>query len=153
MLSKSGCNQVQLEYNEAINKIPKAISDASSSLLSFGDKALSAFTGGYASVDGFNTRLAALEITTDNYSEAIKQAYGAGQAFQATANSIGNTVGTVADKFGISEQKAFEFSKQLSDISKNPTPEALQRLATELQNTQSSTEKGQTALTAFLVSW
>ncbi|MED8997952.1 tail protein (tape measure) [Escherichia coli] len=143
-------NQALLEYNEAINKIPKAISDASSSLLSFGDKALSAFSGGYASVDGFNDRLATLEITTDNYSEAMKQAYGAGQAFQATANSIGNTVGAVADKFGISEQKAFEFSKQLSDITKNPTPEALQRLATELQNTQSSTEKGQTALTAFV---
>lgn len=143
-------NQALLEYNEAINKIPKAISDASSSLLSFGDKALSAFSGGYASVDGFNDRLATLEITTDNYSEAMKQAYGAGQIFQATANSIGNTVGAVADKFGISEQKAFEFSKQLSDIAKNPTPEALQRLATELQNTQSSTEKGQTALTAFV---
>ncbi|EHD2962489.1 tail protein (tape measure) [Escherichia coli] len=143
-------NQALLEYNEAINKIPKAISDASSSLLSFGDKALSAFSGGYASVDGFNDRLTTLEITTDNYSEAMKQAYGAGQAFQATANSIGNTVGAVADKFGISEQKAFEFSKQLSDIAKNPSPEALQRLATELQNTQSSTEKGQTALTAFV---
>ena len=143
-------NQALLEYNEAINKIPKAISDASSSILSFGDKALSAFSGGYASVDGFNDRLATLEITTDNYSEAMKQAYGSNQAFQATANSIGNTVGAVADKFGISEQKAFEFSKQLSDIAKNPTPEALQRLATELQNTQSSTEKGQSALTAFV---
>lgn len=143
-------NQALLEYNEAINKIPKAISDASSSLLSFGDKALSAFSGGYASVDGFNDRLATLEITTDNYAEAVKQAYGAGQAFQATANSIGNTVGAVADKFGITEQKAFELSKQLSDIAKNPSPEALQRLATELQNTQSSTENGQTALTAFV---
>ncbi|HCX5186868.1 TPA: tail protein (tape measure) [Escherichia coli] len=143
-------NQALLEYNEAINKIPKAISDASSSLLSFGDKALSAFSGGYASVDGFNDRLATLEITTDNYADAVKQAYGAGQAFQATANSIGNTVGAVADKFGVTEQKAFELSKQLSAIAKNPTPEALQRLATELQNTQSSTEKGQTALTAFI---
>ncbi|MCU6585129.1 tail protein (tape measure) [Klebsiella pneumoniae] len=143
-------NQALLEYNEAINKIPKAISDASSSLLSFGDKALSAFTGGYASVDGFNERLASLEITTNNYAEAVKQAFGAGQAFQATANSIGNTVWAVADKFGITEQKAFELSKQLSDIAKNPSPEALQRLATELQNTQSSTEKGQTALTAFV---
>ncbi|WP_318390310.1 tail protein (tape measure) [Enterobacter sp.] len=143
-------NQALLEYNEAINKIPKAISDASSSLLSFGDKALSAFSGGYASVDGFNDRLAALNITTDDYSQAMKQAFGAGQAFNATTMSIGNTVGAVADKFGISEQKAFEFSKQLSDIAKNPTPEALQRLATELQNTQSSTEKGQTALTAFI---
>lgn len=143
-------NQALLEYNEAINKIPKAISDASSSILSFGDKALSSFTGGYASVDGFNDRLASLEITTNNYSEAMKQAASLGQAFSATTNSIGNTVSAVADKFAISEQQAFEFSKQLSAIAKNPTPEALQRLATELQNTKSSTEKGQTALTAFI---
>lgn len=143
-------NQALLEYNEAINKIPKAISDASSSILSFGDKALSSFTGGYASVDGFNDRLASLDITTNNYSDAMKQAASLGQAFSATTNSIGNTVSAVADKFAISQQQAFEFSKQLSDIAKNPTPEALQRLATELQNTKSSTEKGQTALTAFI---
>ncbi|EME1983285.1 tail protein (tape measure) [Cronobacter sakazakii] len=143
-------NQALLEYNEAINKIPKAISDASSSLLSFGDKALSALGGGYASVDGFNDRLAALNITTSNYAQAMKQALAAGQRFSATTNSIANTVGAVADKFGISEQQAFEFSKQLSDIAKNPSPEALQRLATELQNTKSSTQDGQTALTAFI---
>ncbi|EJC8187023.1 tail protein (tape measure), partial [Cronobacter sakazakii] len=92
----------------------------------------------------------ALNITTSDYAQAMKAAYGAGQEFSATANSIGNTVGAVADKFGISEQQAFEFSKQLSDIAKNPSPEALQRLATELQNTKSSTQDGQTALTAFI---
>ncbi|HFO0257637.1 coiled-coil domain-containing protein [Klebsiella oxytoca] len=143
-------NQALLEYNEAINKIPKAISDASSSLLSFGDKAISAFAGGFASVEGFNDRLSALEITTDNYSEAINQAYGAGQVFQATANSIGNTVGAVAGKFGITEQKAFELSKRLSDIAKNPSPEALQRLATELQKTRDSTDTATPALTEFI---
>lgn len=143
-------NQALLEYNEAINKIPKAISDASSSLLSFGDKAISAFAGGFASVEGFNDRLSALEITTDNYSEAINQAYGAGQVFQATANSIGNTVGAVAGKFGITEQKAFELSKQLSDIAQNPSPEALQRLATELQKTRESTDTATPALTEFI---
>jgi hypothetical protein len=143
-------NQALLEYNEAINKIPKAISDASGSLLSFGDKALSAFSGGYATVQGFNDRLASLNITTNDYTEAMKQAFGAGQAFNSTTLSIGNTVGAVADKFAISEQQAFNFAKQLSDIAKNPSPEALQKLASELQNTQSSTEKGQTALTSFI---
>ena len=109
-----------------------------------------AFAGGFASVEGFNDRLSALEITTDNYSEAISQAYGAGQVFQATANSIGNTVGAVAGKFGITEQKAFELSKQLSDIAKNPSPEALQRLATELQKTRESTDTATPALTEFI---
>ncbi|RDA68357.1 tail protein (tape measure) [Hafnia paralvei] len=143
-------NQALLEYNEAISKIPKAITDASNSLLSFGDKALSAFSGGYASIQGFNDKLESLSITTDDYSEAMKEAFGAGQAFNATTMSIGNTVGAVADKFAISEQQAFGFAKQLSDIAKNPSPEALQNLATELQNTQSSTDKGQAALTAFV---
>ena len=37
----------------------------------------------------------------------MNQAYGAGRAFSATANSIGNTVGAVASRLGISEEAAF----------------------------------------------
>lgn len=122
-------NQALIEYNQAISKIPKAIGDAADSVLSFGDKAISALAGGYASVEGFNDRLKSLNITTDDYSSAMKQAYGAGQAFSATANSIGNTVGTVASTLGISEEAAFGLTKQLADLSDNPSPQALQTLA------------------------
>lgn len=142
-------NQALIEYNQAISQIPKAIDDASTSILSFSDKAISAFTGGYASIDGFNDRLKALDITTDDYTQATKQAFGAGQAFQATALSIGNTVGALASKFGITEQQAYALAKQLSDIAENPTPEALQRLTLELQGTTSSTESGAKALAEF----
>lgn len=142
-------NQALIEYNQAISQIPKAIDDASTSILSFSDKAISAFTGGYASIDGFNDRLKALDITTDDYTQATKQAFGAGQAFQATALSIGNTVGALASKFGITEQQAYALAKQLSDIAENPTPEALQKLTLELQGTTSSTESGAKALAEF----
>lgn len=121
-------NQATIEYNAAIAKLPKAISDAADSFISFGDKAKSAFGGGYASVDGFNDRLKSLNITTNNYDSAMKQALGAGSAFNATAMSIGNTVGAVASKFGLSEQAAFSLTKQLADLSDNPSPQALQTL-------------------------
>ncbi|KLP57403.1 tail protein (tape measure) [Enterobacter genomosp. O] len=143
-------NQALLEYNQAIAKIPKAISDASDSFISFGDKALSAFTGGYASVKGFNDRLAALDITTTNYSDALKQISSAGMEWNATGMSIANTVGALASKFSISDQQAFELSKQLSELSKNPSPQALQALALKLQSLQPASSDGQAAINALL---
>lgn len=143
-------NQALLEYNQAIAKIPKAISDASASFISFGDKIVSSLGGGYASVKVFGDGLEALNITTNNYTDAIRQAYGAGQAFSATANSIGNTVGVLADKFGISQQQAFELAKQLSEINRNPSPEAIQALALRLQNMTSSSKDGQAQITTLV---
>lgn len=143
-------NQALLEYNQAIAKIPKAISDASDSFISFGDKALSAFSGGYASVKGFNDRLAALDITTTNYSDALKQISSAGMEWNATGMSIANTVGALASKFSISDQQAFELSKQLSELSKNPSPQALQDLALKLQSLQPASSDGQAAINALL---
>jgi hypothetical protein len=143
-------NQALLEYNQAIAKIPKAIGEASSAFVSFGDKALSALSGGYASVQGFNDRLASLNITTDDFSSAMKQAFSAGTAFNSTTMSIGNTVGALASKLGITEQEAFGLAKQLSDLSKNPSPEALQTLALRLQGMTSSSKEGQKAITELL---
>lgn len=143
-------NQALLEYNQAIAKIPKAISDASASFISFGDKIVSSLGGGYASVKVFGDGLESLNITTNNYTDAIRQAYGAGQAFSATANSIGNTVGVLADKFGISQQQAYELAKQLSAINRNPSPEAIQALALRLQNMTSSSKDGQAQITTLV---
>lgn len=139
-------NQAAIEYNQAISKIPKAISDAADSFLSFGDKAISAFGGGYASIDGFNDRLKSLNITTDDYKSAMNQAYGAGQAFSATANSIGNTVGAVASRLGISEEAAFGLTKQLADLSDNPSPQALQTLALRIGDMISSSKNAKPEL-------
>ncbi|EPY4546243.1 tail protein (tape measure) [Klebsiella pneumoniae] len=139
-------NQAAIEYNQAISKIPKAIGDAADSFLSFGDKAISVFGGGYASIDGFNDRLKSLNITTDDYKSAMNQAYGAGQAFSATANSIGNTVGAVASRLGISEEAAFGLTKQLADLSDNPSPQALQTLALRIGDMISSSKNAKPEL-------
>ncbi|HDN2734681.1 TPA: tail protein (tape measure) [Klebsiella pneumoniae] len=139
-------NQAAIEYNQAISKIPKAIGDAADSFLSFGDKAISAFGGGYASIEGFNDRLKSLNITTDDYKSAMNKAYGAGQAFSATANSIGNTVGAVASKLGISEEAAFGLTKQLADLSDNPSPQALQTLALRIGDMISSSKNAKPEL-------
>ncbi|HDU4536027.1 TPA: tail protein (tape measure), partial [Klebsiella aerogenes] len=143
-------NQAMIEYNAAIAKIPKSINDASSSIVGFTDKLKTSFVGGIASIDEFNKNLSTVGATADTYSVAMEQARNAGAKFTVNANAIQNTVTTLADKFGVSEQRAFELSKQLSDVANNPTPEALQRLVLELQSTESSTRSGADAIRTFL---
>lgn len=143
-------NQAMSEYNAAIAKIPKSINDASNSIVGFTDKLKTSFVGGIASIDEFNKNLSTVGVTADTYSAAMEQARSAGAKFTVNANAIQNTVTTLADKFGISEQRAFELSKQLSDVANNPSPQALQKLVLELQNTESSTKSGTEAVIAFL---
>lgn len=143
-------NQAMIEYNAAIAKIPKSINDASNSIVGFTDKLKTSFVGGIASVDEFNKNLSTVGVTADTYSKAMEQARSAGAKFTVNANAIQNTVTTLADKFGVSEQRAFELSKQLSEVANNPTPEALQRLVLELQSTESSTKSGADAIRTFL---
>ncbi|MEG5741871.1 tail protein (tape measure) [Enterobacter hormaechei] len=143
-------NQAMIEYNAAVAKIPKSINDASSSIVGFTDKLRTSFVGGIASIDEFNKNLSTVGVTADTYSKAMEQARNAGAKFTVNANAIQNTVTTLADKFGVSEQRAFELSKQLSDVANNPTPEALQRLVLELQSTESSTKSGADAIRTFL---
>lgn len=143
-------NQAMIEYNAAIAKIPKSINDASNSIVGFTDKLKTSFVGGIASIDEFNKNLSTVGVTADTYSKAMEQARSAGAKFTVNANAIQNTVTTLADKFGVSEQRAFELSKQLSDVANNPTPEALQRLVLELQSTESSTKSGADAIRTFL---
>lgn len=142
-------NQALVEYNQAILKIPKAIGDAADSFISFGDKALSALSGGYASVEGFNDRLGSLNITTNKYSEALKQISAAGMEWNATGSAITNTVGALASKLGISDQAAFNLTKELSDLSKNPSPEALQTLTIELGDMIKSSKNASPELVAL----
>lgn len=143
-------NQAMIEYNAAIAEIPKSINDASNSIVGFTDKLKTSFVGGIASVDEFNKNLSTVGVIADSYSKAMEQARNAGAEFTVNANAIQNTVTTLADKFGVSEQRAFELSKQLSDVANNPTPEALQRLVLELQSTESSTKSGADAIRTFL---
>ena len=89
--------------------------------------------GSYASVKLFNDYLSTLSITTGDFSEAMRQAAASGQAGQFAMNSMIATVGSLASKFQISDQQAYSFAKQLSDIAKNPSDEKLRALITTLQ--------------------
>jgi len=133
--------QAELELQAALSSVSKEVQKASSDFISFGDSLMSSLGGGYASVKLFNDYLSTLNITTNDFSEAWKQAAASGQAGQSTMNSMVATVAALSTKFDISDQKAFEFAKQLSDIAKTPTDEKLQALVAtllEVGNGQSS---------------
>lgn len=133
--------QAEIELQAALSRVSKEVQKASSDFISFGDSLMSSLGGGYASVKLFNDYLSTLNITTNDFSEAWKQAAASGQAGQSTMNSMVATVAALSSKFDISDQKAFEFAKQLSDIAKTPTDEKLQALVAtllEVGNGQSS---------------
>lgn len=139
-------NQALLEYNQAISKIPKAISDTSDAFITLGDRALAAVGGASPSIKKFNDELSALGVTTTDWSQAIQQANSQGQYASGIVNSLSSTVSTLSSRLGISKQSAFDLARELSDLSNNPSPEALQELAKKLQEMQSSSKDGQSAI-------
>ena len=134
--------QAQLELQAALSKVSAEVTKASSDFIGFGDSLVSSLGGGYASVKLFNNYMSQLNITTDSWTEAIKQASAAGQAGQTSMNGMIATVGALASKFQLSDQQAFEFAKQLSDIAKNPSDEKLKALVSTLQRVGEGTSRG-----------
>lgn len=134
--------QAQLELQAALSKVSAEVTKASSDFIGFGDSLVSSLGGGYASVKLFNDYMSQLNITTNSWTEAIKQASAAGQAGQTSMNGMIATVGALAGKFQLSDQQAFEFAKQLSDIAKNPSDEKLQDLVVTLQRVGEGTSSG-----------
>lgn len=137
--------QAQLELQAALSKVSAEVTKASSDFIGFGDSLVSSLGGGYASVKLFNDYMSQLNITTNSWTEAIKQASAAGQAGQTSMNGMIATVGALAGKFQLSDQQAFEFAKQLSDIAKNPSDEKLQALVVTLQRVGEGTSGGAAA--------
>lgn len=134
--------QAQLELQAALSKVSAEVTKASSDFIGFGDSLVSSLGGGYASVKLFNDYMSQLNITTNSWTEAIKQASAAGQAGQTSMNGMIATVGALAGKFQLSDQQAFEFAKQLSDIAKNPSDEKLQALVVTLQRVGEGASSG-----------
>lgn len=134
--------QAQLELQAALSKVSAEVTKASSDFIGFGDSLVSSLGGGYASVKLFNDYMSQLNITTNSWTEAIKQASAAGQAGQTSMNGMIATVGALAGKFQLSDQQAFEFAKQLSDIAKNPSDEKLKALVVTLQRVGEGTSSG-----------
>ena len=143
-------NQALLEYNNAIAKIPKAISDASNSFVTLGERAVAALGGASPSIKKFNDELAALEVTAGDWGDAIQQANSKGQHASGIVSSLSATVGSLSSRLSISRQAAFDLAKQLSDLSNNPTPEALQKVIVSLQSMRTSTKEGQDAVAGLV---
>ncbi len=143
-------NQALIEYNQAISKLPDAISSTTKSLFDFGDAVKASFSGGVVSLQLFSDTLEVAQIKTSNFDEAFSQLSASGAATQGVMSTFINTVGALSSKFGITDQQAFELAKQLDNVSKNKSPEALQALVLQLQSMKSSTTDGQEALTAFV---
>ncbi|HHI1218887.1 TPA: tail protein (tape measure) [Escherichia coli] len=125
--------QAQLELSAALSKVSKEVSKASGEFVTFGDRLFASFSGANVSVKSFNDYLSMLNITTNDFSEAMKQAASAGLAGQSTMNNMIATVGALASRFDLTDQQAFEFAKQLSEIAKNPSNEKLNELIVTLQ--------------------
>lgn len=125
--------QAELELQAALGKVSSEVQKASKDFIGFGDSLVSSLGGGYASVKLFNDYLSTLSITTNDFSQAMKQAAASGQAGQTTMQSIMATVGALASKFDLTDQQAYEFAKQLSDIAKNPSDAKLNELIVTLQ--------------------
>lgn len=134
--------QAQLELQAALSKVSKEVTNASSDFISFGDTLVSSLNGGYASIKLFDGYMKTLNITTNDFSEAFAQAAAAGESGRGVMMGLVSTVGALASRFGMTDQQAFEFAKQLSDIAKNPTDEKLKSLISTLQEVGNGTSKG-----------
>ncbi|YCI31097.1 phage tail protein [Erwinia sp. PK3-005] len=133
------------KYAAEVENARKAISNIAEEQTSW----WRSFSGGVASVTAAGNALDTLNITTDNFRDAVKQAEGAGTAFRSTTQTIISTVGMMADKFDISEQSSFQLVKMLNDLAKNPTPENVTRISQALASMKSTTDEGRLALANF----
>lgn len=134
--------QAELELQTALAKVSVEVQKASKDFIGFGDSIVSSLGGGYASVKLFNDYLSTLSITTNDWGQAIKQAAASGQDGQTAMQSMIATVGALAGKFDLTDQQAYEFAKQLSDISENPSDEKLNSLIVKLQEFGVGASKG-----------
>ncbi|HID4130324.1 TPA: phage tail tape measure protein [Pluralibacter gergoviae] len=134
--------QAELELHSALAKVSTEVQKASKDFIGFGDALVSSLGGGYASVKLFDDYLSTLSITTNDWNTAVKQAAASGQVGQTTMQSMIATVGALANKFDLSDQQAYEFARQLSDISKNPSDAKLNSLIKKLQEFGAGASKG-----------
>jgi len=136
--------QVELDLQSALVKLPSQIQDVTDKFVTMGDKLSAGFGGAAPSVKMFNGYLKSLEITAKDYTSALEQAMSRGPLFQTTTMSMAATVDSIADRFGWSGQKAFEFAKKMSEVRNKvkPTADDILVLNKMLQENENSTVRG-----------
>ncbi|KMK44125.1 phage tail tape measure protein [Pluralibacter gergoviae] len=142
--------QAELELGNALAKLPSQIQDVTGKFITLTDRITSGFSGASPSIKLFNANLKFLGVTTDDYGKAMEQAMSKGPNFQTIALSMADTVDAIADRFGWTNEQAFQFTKKLSDISNKakPTTDDLMSLNKMMLENKSSTQQGseQTAI-------
>ncbi|EGD6366174.1 phage tail protein [Salmonella enterica] len=102
--------------------------------------------GGVASVKAFGGAMDTMEISADNFNDAIKQATSLGPSFNSSTLTLVNTVAMLSSQFDISDDAAYGLGKRLNDLAKNPSPQSVSLLVDYMKSLKPTTQDGAEAI-------
>lgn len=138
----------QLRDN-AIQQYEIAVRDAGKAITNIIDEQSSwwrSLNGGVANVKAFGGAMDLTEISASNFNDAIKQATSLGPAFNSSTMTLVNTVAMLSSQFDISDDAAFGLGKRLTELAKNPSPQAVSSLVDYMRALKPSTQDGADAI-------
>ncbi|EOG2099736.1 phage tail protein [Salmonella enterica] len=138
----------QLRDN-AIHQYEIAVRDAGKAITNIIDEQsswLRSLNGGVANVKAFGGAMDLMEISASNFNDAIKQATSLGPAFNSSTMTLINTVAMLSGQFDISDDAAFGLGKRLTDLAKNPSPQAVSSLVDYMRSLKPTTQDGADAI-------
>lgn len=138
----------QLRDN-AIQQYEIAVRDAGKAITNIIDEQSSwwrSLNGGVANVKAFGGAMDLMEISASNFNDAIKQATSLGPAFNSSTMTLVNTVAMLSSQFDISDDAAFGLGKRLTELAKNPSPQAVSSLVDYMRSLKPSTQDGADAI-------
>lgn len=100
-----------------------------------------------ASVKAFGSAMDTMEISADNFNDAIKQATSLGPSFNSATLTLVNTVAMLSSQFDISDDAAYGLGKRLNDLAKNPSPQSVSLLVDYMKSLKPTTQDGAEAIT------
>ncbi|MCG3476678.1 phage tail protein [Salmonella enterica subsp. enterica] len=104
------------------------------------------FNGGVASVKAFGGAMDTMEISADNFNDAIKQATSLGPSFKSSTLTLVNTVAMLSSQFDISDDAAYGLGKRLNDLAKNPSQQSVSLLVDYMKSLKPTTQDGAEAI-------
>ncbi|ELO3429762.1 phage tail protein [Salmonella enterica] len=138
----------QLRDN-AIQQYEIAVRDAGKAITNIIDEQSSCWrslNGGVASVKAFGGAMDTMEISADNFNDAIKQATSLGPSFNSSTLTLVNTVAMLSSQFDISDDAAYGLGKRLNDLAKNPSPQSVSLLVDYMKSLKPTTQDGAEAI-------
>ncbi|EJM0859164.1 phage tail protein [Salmonella enterica] len=137
-LRDNAVQQFEIAVRDAGKAITNVIDDQSSWWRSL--------NGGVASVKAFGGAMDTMEISSGNFNDAIKKATSLGPAFNSSTMTLINTVAMLSSQFDISDDAAFGLGKRLTDLAKNPSPQAVSSLVNYMSSLKPTTQDGADAI-------